>query len=264
MIARDVTRQYVYDGRMLGVPMYSHGLWLQCGVLDGEDVVPEAERRHYCGLWFHAACIGILRAPKGNKIEERVQCMRCLQDRRYRVKPPRVDLVAAVALWDAKGSPRILQNEPGGRVSTMHMSCSCGLATGTGLPCEGMLAVTRVCGAVPSFHHYHEHWFSGKLIDFRAPQATFSKNTRLQLDVDAVINCVNKESAPSHVPEEIRPKPIEVIPSSLVVVEPTLVLSKNGVTMDVIAGLAGIEAGDAKSDRKKSRRYKSKVVAPKK
>jgi hypothetical protein len=114
VIARDFARQFVYDGRALEVPMYSLGLWLQCGVLDGEDVVPEVERRHYCGLWFHAACIGILRAPKGNKIKERVQCMRCLQDRRYRVKPPKVDLVATVALWDVKGCPRILQNEPGG------------------------------------------------------------------------------------------------------------------------------------------------------
>jgi hypothetical protein len=141
------------------------------------------------------------------------------------------------------------------------MSCTCGLATGMGLPCEGMLAVARVCGAVLSFHHYHEHWFSGKLTDFRVPKAAFSLNAKLQLDVDAVINHVAKESAPSHVPEEVRPQQAEVTPSKSVSADSTLVLSKNGVPVDEITGLAGVEVGDAKSDRKS--RYKSKVV-PKK
>ena len=35
--------------------------------------------------------------------DERVQCLRCLQDKKYRVKPPKVDQVAQLALWDARG-----------------------------------------------------------------------------------------------------------------------------------------------------------------
>jgi hypothetical protein len=264
VLARDYMRRFVYDGRELGVPLCTAGLWIQCGVLEGEDGVPEAERRHYCGLWFHATCIGIQRAPKGNKAEERIQCLRCLQDRRYRIKPPKIEVVSKLALWDSNGLPRILQNEPDSRISTLHLTCSCGLTTGTGLPCEGMLAVARTCGAVLSFHHYHEHWFSDKLIEFNAPTATFTKNTKLQLDVDAVVGHVTKESAPSHVSEEIKPQKVQVTRPPTMPVMPTLVVTSDGASVENVTDLAGIEVGDAKSDRKKNRRYKSKRLAPRK
>ena len=254
--ARNAMRVFEYGKRELGVPWYSDGLWVKCGVLDGEEGVPEAERRHYCGLWFHAACVGIVRAPK--KADERVQCLQCLQDRRYRVKPPRLELVCKLALWDSSGSPRILRNEVGGRVSTLHLACSCELAAGMGLPCEGMLAVARTCGAVLSFHHFDEHWISGKVIEFDRPEPAFTKNKKLQLNVEAVVEHEGAESVPSHVPDSFKPKRAKVaVPSSGPPLVPTLVVTEGGAVQDSAAGLDGLEAGDAKSDRKKSRRYKS-------
>ena len=256
--ARDAMREHVYGGRQLGVPKYSaKGLWVQCGVLQGEDTVPEEFRREYCGLWFHACCIGMVRAPKDVK-DERVQCLRCLQDKKYRVKPPKVDQVAQLALWDARGVPRILENENGGRVPTLYLTCSCELAVGTGLPCEGMLATARSNGAVLSFRHFNSHWFGGKMIEFGAPAAVYDKNEKLQLDVDDIIGHQRQEEAPSHVSEQSRPKRAKVVAKqSSDKPDPELVVTEGGVVQQGDAGLAGVEAGDAKSGRKKSRRFKS-------
>lgn len=253
---RDAMRMHVHGGRALGTPRYSaEGLWVQCGVLDGEDAVPVAEQRHYCGLWFHACCVGLVRAP--TKKEERVQCLQCLQDARFRVKPPKVEHVTKLALWGVYGAPRILQNEIGGRVPTLHLTCTCELAVGTGLPCEGMLAAARACGAVLSFRHYNTHWFGGKMIEFGAPKAAFDKNQKVQLNVDEVIGHQRREEAPSHVPEIVRPKRAKVVADpSAGNADPTLVVTEGGAQRDGGAGLEGVEAGDAKSSRKKSRRHK--------
>jgi hypothetical protein len=51
--------------------------WIQCGLLDGEEVLPREHKRNFCGLWFHARCIGILRVSKDSK--ERTACLTCLQ-----------------------------------------------------------------------------------------------------------------------------------------------------------------------------------------
>jgi hypothetical protein len=261
---RNAMRMHVHGGRALGTPRYATGgLWVQCGVLDGEDAVPEAERRHYCGLWFHACCVGLVRAPK--KKDERVQCLQCMQDARFRVKPPKVEHVTKLALWDAQGAPRILHNEIGGRVPTLFLTCTCELAVGTGLPCEGMLAAARACGAILSFRHYNTHWFGGKMIEFDAPAAVFDKNKNLQLNVGDVIDHQGQEEAPSHVPENTRPKRAKVVADpSAGDADMILVVTEGGTRREGGTGLEGVEAGDAKSGRKKSRRHKSKTVSTKK
>jgi hypothetical protein len=250
-------REHQYGGRELGVPHYKPGLWIKCGVADGEDAVPEAERRRYCGLWFHAACVGLMRAPEDGK--ERIQCLQCMQDARYRVKPPKVEQVAKAALWDAHGVPRILENEAGGRISTLFLDCKCKLAIGMGLPCEGMLAIARTCGAVLSFRHFNPHWFGGKMIEFDAPKAVLDKNKKVQLNVEEVVGHRGAEEAPSHVPEQLRPKRAKVARGDKAGQgAPSLVVTEGGVELGADGpGLEGLVAGDAKSDTKRSRRYKS-------
>jgi hypothetical protein len=82
-------RLYVYESRALSAPRYTNGLWIQCGVVGDEEAVPAAERRNYCGLWLHAACIGIVRAPKA--AVERVQCLQCLSVRQFRPTVPPIE-----------------------------------------------------------------------------------------------------------------------------------------------------------------------------
>ncbi|GEM_PF-6458730 len=256
--ARDAMRLHEYGKGPLGVPRYANGLWIQCGVVDGEDAVPIAERKKYCGLWFHAVCIGLVRAPKENT--ERVQCLQCLQDARFRVKPPKADQVAKLALWGAHGVPRILENEVGSRIPTLSLSCDCGLAKGTGLPCEGMLAVARTCGAVLSFRHFNPHWFGGKVIEFEKPTPTFPKNKKVQLDVDEIVDHRGEEEAASHVPEQLRPKKVKVgAADEAAGAARRPVVTVGGVDVGANGpGLEGMVSGDPKSSRKKSRRHKSK------
>jgi hypothetical protein len=249
--ARDWMRHFRYGNRELGTPRYKEGAFLQCGVVAGEDSVPVAEERNYCGLWHCLSCTGLVSAPKDPS--ERVQCLQCLSDRRFRPKPLPIDHVSEIALWDARGRPRILENEAGSRVSTLYLTCSCGLAVGTGLPCEGMLAVARSQGAVLSYRLYHQHWFGCKLINFTAPVPVFNSSNKLQLNIDAVINHVNNELAPSTVPAQLAPRRAVVQQVTDQPAKPTLVLTIGGEEQEG-ATLAGVDEGDAKSSRKKSRR----------
>ncbi len=263
VMTRDYMQQYEWDERVLGVPGYKGNFWLQCGVVEGEEVVPEAERRHYCGMWFHLRCMGLVRAPKN--ADERVQCLSCVSNRQFRPKVPLIESVSSIASWDARGFPRILACEEGGRLPTINLICSCRLAVGTGLPCEAMLAVARTAGAVLSFNLFHEHQFSCKLIDFSKPVAVFEKNQQLQLDVDEVIGHVGKESAPSAVPTDMQPKKPKVIPVDDWFEEPAVVVTVDGVEGE--GNLDHVVEGGAKSSRNKSRRYKAKKsagAAPKK
>ena len=253
--ARDIMRAHEWEGRKLGVPMYSNDLWIQCGVVGQETAVPEAERRNYCGLWFHAACIGLCRAPKDES--ERVQCLRCLADRRFRPKVPPIESVAKIAAWDRNGAPRVLANENGGRLRTLNLKCDCGEAVGTGLPCDGMLAVARTEGAVLWFNLFHRHGFSNKLIEFNAPKPVFENNKRFQLDVEEVVNHAGKEDAPSFVPKEMKPKKPTIVAGQKSA-EPVLVVTVDGEEKEGNDGLEGVEEGGAKSLRNKSRRFKPK------
>lgn len=180
--ARDEMRRYEYGGRELGSPSYmKDSVWVRCGVLEGEEALPKEHKRDYCGLWFHTRCIGLLRVPKDPK--ERIACLSCLQVRhvlerlwcnsrrqriqvrQFRVKPPPIDVLTQLALYDKNGRPRILSHGlEGALIPTMYLSCSCDTAIVSGLPCACMLAVARTSGAVLSYLHYHTHWFSNKLI----------------------------------------------------------------------------------------------------
>ncbi len=134
VLARSEMCVFEYGGRALGTPKYKKdNLWLQCGVLDGEESLPREHKRDYCGLWFHARCIGILRVPKDKS--ERTACLTCLQVsffflffvltapqvRQYRVKPPPIDALAQMALYHKNGRPRILSHDPESRFRL----CSC-------------------------------------------------------------------------------------------------------------------------------------------
>lgn len=252
--ARDLMRQHEYGGRPIGVPRFTRGLWIQCGVLTGEDAVPEKHRREYCGLWFHLCCVGLVRAPKDDTL--RVQCMRCMQDARYRVKPPKIEQIAKVALWDGHGAPRILQDEHDGRIRTLDLICSCELAVGSGLPCEAMLATARTCGAVLSYYHYNTHWFGGKFINFEPPKPVFDKNQKLQLNVNEVVGNAQAHEAPSHVSKNVGPKRAKVVDGVGVRAEATPVVTEGGVEREDAVDLDGVEPGGRKSTSKRSRRFK--------
>jgi hypothetical protein len=252
--ARDRMRELHHCDRKLGIPKFKADLWLQCGVLEDETEVPEAERRHYCGLWFHACCVGVLRAPKS--AAERVQCLSCLQDRRYRVKVPAAERVAELSIWSARGVPRIAESDSEERIKTFHLSCNCGMAPGMGLPCEGMLAVARACGAVISFHSYHSHGFSTKLIQLEAATPVFRRNLKLRLNVDAVVEHEGDEEPPATMSDVPQPE-VAVVIQSKSTTPGVLILSMNGKAVDGTS-LDEIVIGDAKSTRRKHRRHKSK------
>ncbi len=255
---RSFMREFVYCGRPLGMPKFSKELWLQCGVLEGEESVPPAEAKNYCGLWFHFACTGLIREPMDST--QRVQCIHCLQDRRFKVRPPNNERVSHLAMWTKTGVPRILEVENGSRIHTLFLTCTCGDVEGSGLPCEGMLAVTREVGGVLSYHVYHRQLFSSKIVEFTKAEVTFEKNRRFQLDEDAVIGHTRHESRPATVGEDMRQ------PARVEVVDPLenedVVGLADRVTMDGNAVEKGFDFGNvslgpAKQARKKHRRYKS-------
>ena len=103
------------------------------------------------------------------------------------------------------------------------------------------------------------------MIEFDAPAAVFDKNKNLQLNVGDVIDHQGQEEAPSHVPENTRPKRAKVVADpSAGDADTMLVVTEGGTRREGGTGLEGVEAGDAKSGRKKSRRHKSKTVSTKK
>jgi hypothetical protein len=253
-------RSHEYSGRKLETPSYKHDMWLQCCVLEGETEVPQEYRRDFCGLWFHSSCIGVLREPKGKKESERVACLLCLQDKRFRPKVPATEQISMLAVWDRLGVPRILANEKDGRLPTLRLGCDCQLAVGQGLPCEGQLAVSRCVGGVISFHSYNRHFFSHKLLELDIPPPVFRSNQSVVLNVDAVINHREKEAAPSKIPDAMAPQLAEVVLPEEVDDEviPSLVMTVDGVANAAVTTLADVEDGGAKSTSKRSRRYRSK------
>lgn len=69
-------RKEEYGGQVLGKPRITADCWVQCGLLEGEETLPESERRTYCGKWYHLECFGLHRTPTKN---ERIPCLQCLQ-----------------------------------------------------------------------------------------------------------------------------------------------------------------------------------------
>ncbi len=181
--ARYYMQKFEFGGRELGAPNMKD-LWLNCGLLSGEEDVPLAFKREYCGKVFHFACVGLLQKPRSET--ERVPCLHCLSDRRFRARPPPAALLIDRVMYNSCGLPRILGGDELS-IPTLHLDCSCKGAIGSGLPCEGMLAVARHTGSVISFQLFHPHWFSHKVREYVDPEASFEGNERLVMDVDVVI-----------------------------------------------------------------------------
>ncbi len=170
-------------------------------------------------------------------------------------------MLTRLALYDKEGRPRILYHGAleGERIPTMHLSCTCDTATVSGLPCACMLAVARTSGAVLSYLHYHTHWCSNKLIKFPAPTPLFDQNQNRVLAVDVIVAHGKREDAPSRVTDDMKPTVPTVTARTAVDANPDSVITVGGRAVPAEGALSGVTAGDPKSKRKISRRFKSKI-----
>jgi hypothetical protein len=204
-LARDYMQSYEYEGVPLGAPKFPKKTkWLFCGLKDGEDSVPKQFEKDYCGNVFHFECAGLLQVPKG----DRAPCMHCLAQQRYRAKPAAGQSLVEKVMWLESGVPRVLELSPP-PFPVILLDCKCLEAIGTGLPCEGMLAVARHLGGVLHFSHFHSHWMSHKVVGFVTPSPVFDGNGSVLLDLGAVINQDGGYPAASALDEGL-PKPLGV------------------------------------------------------
>lgn len=191
--AMDYMRKYemTSESGALGEAPVVEGCWLYCGLLDNEELsdVPVEEKRLYCGRVFHFECCGMLKKPTRKTEHVRVPCLDCLADERYRAKAAAGDKLIDQVMYHAHGQPCILpRDNDDARVPVLGLLvCNCGDATGTGLPCAGMLAVARQLQGVLSYRHVHPHWFSHTITDYEEPSAVIEGNQARELDVNAVI-----------------------------------------------------------------------------
>jgi len=169
-------------------------MWLQCGLIGDEVSLPDDQLRHYCGKWYHFRCAGIISKPKETATAERIACMECLQDRRYRVKVKPIERLRILALHDSAGVPRIVSVKENDQLETWCLKCDCTAAEGSGLPCAAMCAVARSNGVVLSFDSYHPHWFGSNVVNTPSISAAFKINDKYVIDVSAVIG----EPGPEH------------------------------------------------------------------
>jgi len=190
--ARTHMREWKHGERPLGKARFSKdtkSMWLSCGLIGDEESLPDDQRRHYCGKWFHFVCAGLISKPKDKTAGVRVACMECLQDRRYRVKVKPSERLRSIALHDSTGVPRIVstkvENE---QLETWFLSCDCAAAEGSGLPCTGMCAVARCNAVVISFDSFHPHWLGSNILPAPRIDAAFQINDKYVLNVSAVID----------------------------------------------------------------------------
>ena len=263
--ARVRMAEYDYEGRTLGFPAVKKDQWIQCGIVEGEEGVPEELKSSYCGKWFHFECMGLLREPKDQS--ERIQCLRCLQDRRYRAKIPPIEHVLSVCAHASNGKPRLIEEDAKSKIRTLHLICDCPESVGVGLPCAGQLAVARICNAVISYHSYHPHWWGSKILVMPPPEAVFSSNEKHILDIKAVEKSDEKQDPPSRRGDNVTAPTVPRVKETSLEGEPSFhVTTENddGEVLDLSFGCDDdhVFVGGTKmaklSSRKKSRRFKSK------
>lgn len=260
--AVDEMRRWIYGGSALGVPRINQDKWIQCGVAGDEKELPAEHKRDYCGKWFHLGCIGLHRAPKS--IDERIQCLECLQVRQFRPKLAPIEAVSQAAVFRADGRPRVLEDEEGSRIRTIRMECNCKEQISSGMPCLGMCAVAITEGGVISFHSYHPHWWNSAIIGDLVIQPIFQANQRHVLAVDAVIGDANVQDAPSARGPNVRaPAGAEIVSMANGKEneeQGDVRITISGTTMgqNETLDLHGVELGPGVSRRKHSRRHKVK------
>ena len=245
--------EFVYDGRQLGTARYSKEaktMWMCCGLLEGEESVPEGQQRHYCGKWFHFQCIGLISKPKEKATPDRVACMMCLQDRRFRVKVLPAERLRQLALHDAAGTPRIVSTKEDERIPTWSLTCDCAAPTGNGLPCAGQCAVARTNAVVISFESYNPYWFGGHLKAVPAIKAAFVANNKHIIDVEEVLTGHQTTRAQ-------KPSTLEVQGPAGCDLNPIIAATSSAVAPESDHELEGAETGNPVHHRKKSRRYKA-------
>ena len=186
--ARDYMQQYEFLGSPLGEPQVPRGKWIYCGLAEGEDELPASHKKAFCGCCFHWECVGRQTTPKAH--EERVPCLMCQSDPRYRAKPPPLLRMMDQGLYLHNGVPRItvLNHSEETRIKTLLLVCDCLEQIGSGLPCEGMLGVSRILGGVLSHRHVHPHWFTHKISGVPDPEAVMEANDARMFDAGAVLS----------------------------------------------------------------------------
>lgn len=193
-------REWRFNGKPLGAPSVPTDTihWLFCGRQADEDALPTDMQDRYCGGVFHCECIGLVRKTK-KTANVRVACLHCASDPRYRPRPPpSAKLMERVVFNRDSGLPRILDcTDSTEGVKVLLLECDCKEAVGSGLPCEGMLAVARHVGGTLNFRHYHQHWFNHTVEAVADPIAAFEGNERLPLDVQAVLESQEVHARPS-------------------------------------------------------------------
>lgn len=259
--ARKAMTSYDYHGTQLGYPRFKMGVMIQCGVISDEDSVPNELKRLYCGKWFHLQCAGLLRKPRNESI--RIQCMDCLQDRRYRPKTPAIVEISHAATYRSDGRPRIVDNEVTSSIKTMNLTCNCDTPISVGVPCAGMIKVADTVGAVLSHLAYSPHWWAGSLISPVKIKPAFEKNRSKVFAVDEVLQAP-VQPRPAHVDEEL-----EVIPAGRVIQDDfydpaarPYVTMNHQIIDEVELDLQQVQDGHAVSSRKRSRAIKGQNPNP--
>lgn len=185
--ARDYMQKYVLNGKPLGAPRFvkSKQLWMYCGLMEGENEVPKELQKHYCGQAFHFECMGLLRASK----KERIACLRCSSDPKYRPKQPEALRMMEQVQYLQDSRPRIVEDAHASeaRIKTLLLDCDCLEAVGSGLPCAAMQAVAQVEGGCLSSRLVNPCWFSHKLIGAPDPIPVFNSTKLRAFNKDAVL-----------------------------------------------------------------------------
>jgi hypothetical protein len=202
--ARDYMQGYLFNEEPLGAPGFlkSKQMWMYCGLMEGEDEVPKEFQKHYCGKAFHFECMGLLRVSK----KERIACLRCSSDPKYRPKQPEALSLMEKVQYLQDGRPRIVEDTHSNkaRIKTLVLECNCLEAVGSGLPCEAMQAVAHVEGGCLSSRLVHPCWFSHKLIGAPDPIAVFESTKLRAFNKDAVLENKVSTAASSALGGDVR------------------------------------------------------------